>query len=310
MKTERISPTMSKITKYLSDGDYRFMINSGMELYRRMPDEEFLKRIYRARMGKELRLDPPVDFNEKLQWLKLHDHDPAYHRMADKAEVKSYVAERIGEEYIIPTLGVYDSVGEIDYEALPDSFVLKCTHDSGGIVICRGKADFDVKSAEKTLGRFLKRDYYSHWREWPYKGLPHRIIAEEYLDADGGLTDYKIHCFNGEPRLVLVCRDRFSKTGMTEDFFTEEWEHIPVRRPEHPNSSAPIDRPAQLDELLRLSKELAKGIPFVRVDFYIVGERILFSEITFFPAAGLTPFEPEEWDRTFGDWLKLPSDSV
>jgi len=296
---------ITKLIKYLDNREYRFLVSASLGFYRGMADEDYLRRIFCARMGSELRLDPPVTFSEKLQWLKLHDHNPAYHRMADKAEVKAYVAERIGERYIIPTIGVYDSFDEIDFDKLSPAFVLKCTHDSGGIYICRDRASFDKHKAKRVINRFLKRDYALQWREWPYKGLPHRIIAEEYIPSADGLTDYKIHCFNGEPRLVLVCRDRFSDTGLTEDFFTEGWEHLPVRRPEHPNAAEPIERPAQLDELLRLARELAQDIPFVRVDFYIVGERVLFSELTFFPAAGLTPFVPQEWDKTFGDWLEL-----
>lgn len=295
----------SKLLKYLTDKNYRFLVNSQHGLYRSMPDETYLIKIYRARLSKELDLDSPMSFNEKLQWLKLHDRNPAYHQMADKAEVKSYVAERIGEQYIVPTIGVYNSFDAIDFSVMPDKFVLKCTHDSGGLVICRDKSAFDRKEAKKTINRFLKRDYYEQWREWPYQGLSHRIIAEAYLEADTGLTDYKIHCFNGEPRLILVCKDRFAEAGMTEDFFTESWEHLDVRRPDHPNAPVPPPRPPQLEKMLRLSGLLAKDIPFVRIDFYIVKEAVLFSEITFFPAAGLTPFVPEEWDKTFGGWLKL-----
>lgn len=294
-----------KLVKYLSNGDYRFLVNNSLGLHRDMPDKEYLERVFKARLGKEADINEPKTFNEKLQWLKLHDRNPAYHKMVDKAEVKQYVAGKIGEEYVIPTLGVYDHFEEIDFSKLPDRFVLKCTHDSGGIVICRDKAEFNLVKAKKTINRFLKRDYYLMWREWPYKGLPHRIIAEEYIESDGGLTDYKVHCFNGVPRLVLVCKDRFSATGLTEDFFTEEWEHLDVRRPHYPNAAQPPQRPAELDDLLRLSQILSEGIPFVRIDFYIVQHRVLFSEMTFFPAAGFTAFEPEEWDKTFGDWLSL-----
>ena len=292
------------LIKYIFNGNYRFLINCSLGLHRKMPDEKYLMRVYRACIGKELDLQRPKTFNEKLQWLKLHDRNPAYHQMADKAEVKSYVAEKIGKEYIIPSLGVYNSFDEIDFEALPGQFVLKCTHDSGGLVICRDKSRFDKQRAKKTINHFLKRDYFSQWREWPYKDLPHRIIAEQYIDDSGnGLTDYKVHCFNGVPRLILVCQDRFAPTGLTEDFFTEDWKHLDVKRPEHPNASVIPKRPEELDDLLEYARVLAESIPFVRVDFYIVNHQILFSELTFFPASGLTPFEPEEWDLTFGKWL-------
>lgn len=294
-----------KLTKYLFDADYRFLVNNGLGFHRDMPDKEYLERVYKARLGKEANIDEPKTFNEKLQWLKLHDRNPAYHKMVDKAEAKRYVAGKIGAEYVIQTLGVYDRFEEIDFSKLPDRFVLKCTHDSGGIVLCSDKAVFDLIKAKKTINRFLKRDYYSIWREWPYQGLPHRIIAEEYIESKDGLTDYKVHCFNGVPRLVLVCKDRFSAAGLTEDFFTEDWEHLDVRRPHHPNAAQPEQKPAELDDLLRLSRILSDGIPFVRIDFYIVKHRILFSEMTFFPAAGFTAFEPDEWDKIFGDWLTL-----
>ena len=297
---------LSKPLKYLTDSDYRFLINSHLGLYRTMPDEAYLKRIYRIHLSKQLDLDSPKSFNEKLQWLKLHDHNPAYQQMADKAEVKSYVAERIGEEYIIPTLGVYDCFDAIDFSVMPEKFVLKCTHDSGGLVICRDKSRFDQQHAEKTINHYLKRDYYSCWREWPYKDLPHRIIAEKYIEAEkGDLADYKIHCFNGEPRIILVCQDRFSESGLKEDFFNEHWEHLDVRRPDHPNSDKEIEKPAQLEKMLELARCLSKDLPFVRIDLYLVKDRILFSEITFFPAGGLSPFVPDKWDRIFGDMLDI-----
>lgn len=296
----------SKLLKYLTDSEYRFLIHCHLGLHRKMPDDLYLKKIYRARLSKEPDLESPKSLNEKLQWLKLHDRNPAYHQMADKAEVKSYVAEKIGDEYIIPTLGVYDCFDAIDFSVLPDKFVLKCTHDSGGIVICRDKSLFEKKRAEKLMNRFLKRDYYSYWREWPYKDLPHRIIAEKYIETDeGDLIDYKIHCFNGEPRIILVCQDRFTKSGLKEDFFNEHWEHLDVRRPGHPNSMKEIERPAQLERMLGLARALSKDIPFARIDLYLVKDRILFSEITFFPAGGLIPFIPDEWDMIFGDMLDI-----
>ena len=298
---------LKKIRRYLLDPDYRFLVDSSLGKHRSMDDEAFLYRVYHARLGKELHLHPPVTFNEKLQWLKLHDRRPEYRDMADKATVKDYISQKIGNSYIVPTIGVFESFDDIDFESLPNSFVLKCTHDSGGLVICYDKASFNKEAAKKTLNRFLKRDYYSQWREWQYKDIPKRIIAEEYIASDdNGLTDYKIHCFNGEPKLILVCKDRFSRSGLTEDFFNENWEHLDVRRPDYPNASSSISRPELLDEIMELSRILAGDIPFVRIDWYIVNEKILFSEITFYPASGLTAFVPESWDDEFGKWLSLP----
>lgn len=296
----------SRLKRYITDPSYRFLVNSSLGLYRSMPDEEYLKKIYFARLGKELDLERPKTFNEKLQWLKLHDRKPLYTKLVDKAAVKDYVAEAIGERYIIPTLGVYDSFDEIDFDILPERFVLKCTHDSGGLVICTDRAAFDKQNAANTLNRFLKRDYYSQWREWPYKDVPKRIIAEAYIASGAnGLTDYKVHCFNGEPELILVCADRFSKSGLTEDFYSREWERLKLKRPGVPQASKQIQKPAQLDEMLRLARKLSNNIPFVRIDFYIVNGSVLFSEFTLYPASGLTAFEPDEWDKKLGDLLTL-----
>lgn len=298
---------IQKICKYLSNPDYRFLVNCSLGFHRGMPNEKYLKKVYFARLGKKLHLNPPVTFNEKIQWLKLNDNRAEYAQMVDKAAVKQYVAAKIGESYIIPTIGIYDTLEDIDFSVLPSQFVLKCTHDSGGLVICRDKESFDKKAAKQTLRRFLKRDYYSQWRESPYKDVQHKIIAEPYLDAGAnGMTDYKIHCFNGVPKLILVCSDRLSKSGLTEDFFTPDWTHLELKRPKVPNASSVPDKPEKLDEMLLLAQRLAKDIPFVRIDFYILNHQVLFSEITFYPASGLTAFEPDEWDKIMGEWLTLP----
>ncbi len=298
---------IGKLKKYTADSSYRFLVNSSLGLYRTMDDEKFLKRVYYARTGKTLNLENPKTFNEKLQWLKLHDRNPRYSVMADKAAVKDYVRKLIGQKYIIPTLGVYDSFEDIDFDKLPERFVLKCTHDSGGLVICSDRSAFNKRKAKRVLSKFLKRDYFLQWREYPYKDIPKKIIAEEFLSPDkNGLTDYKVHCFNGEPRLILVCSERFSEKGLTEDFYTESWEHLDIKRPGVPQAAEHADKPVQLDEMLSLARVLSKGIPFVRIDFYIVNNSVLFSEFTFYPASGLTNFEPCEWDKTIGDWLTLP----
>ena len=278
-----------------------------------MPDRPYLKMLYWARTGRHLNLSDPQTFNEKLQWLKLYDRKPVYTTMVDKYEAKQYVSKLIGEEHIVPTYGMWDSYDDIDFDSLPDQFVLKCTHDSGGSVICTDKKTFSHDKARKKINRSLKRNYYCYSREWPYKNVRPRVIAEQYMeDSTQGiaLTDYKLHCFNGVPKIILVCRDRHKKKGMTEDFFTEKWEHLPIKRPHHPNSAERIERPLQLSTMLELAAVLSKGSPFMRVDFYIVGQQVYFGEITFFPAGGMKPFEPEEWDRTFGQWIRLPEKPV
>ncbi len=272
-----------------------------------IPDKAFLKLQYRFLIGKKLNLKNPQTFNEKLQWLKLYDRNPDYIKMVDKQEAKKYVAEKIGEQYIIPTLAVYDSINDIDIAALPEQFVLKCTHDSGSVCICRNKKDFDFEKAKSKLNSKMKSNLFWHGREWPYKKLKPRIIAEKYMtnSQSENLQDYKFFCFNGEPKIILVCSDRFSKIGLREDFFDVEWKHLDIRRPTHPNSDTEIVKPKNLDKMLLLAETLSKDIPFLRVDFYEVNGDIYFGELTFFPAAGFGPFTPETADKMLGEWINI-----
>lgn len=305
----KISKLIKDGYKYIADSSHRFKINAGLGKYNSMPDEEYLKKMFHASKGKELDLADPKTFNEKLQWLKLYDRRPEYTMMVDKYLVRDYIAEKIGAQYLIPLLGVWDAPDEIDFSLLPDKFVLKCNHNSGrGMCICKDKSALNIKKVKADLKRGLSQDYYLTGREWPYKGVPHKIIAEQFMKSDaGGLTDYKIHCFNGEPKLILVCKDRFTQTGLTEDFFSPQWEHLDIRRPTHPNSLTEIAKPAELSEILALAKKLSEGIPFLRVDFYIIDHKVYFSELTFYPASGFEKFVPEQWDDTLGSWLELPS---
>lgn len=285
-----------------------FLFLAGKGYFNRMSDKKYLCLKYRAKTKKKLNLDSPKTFNEKLQWLKLYDRKPEYTIMVDKYRVREYIAKRIGEKYLIPLIGVWDSVKDIDFDTLPNKFVMKCNHNSGlGMCICKDKTKLNIKRVKKELNKGLKQDYYLTGREWPYKDVPRKIIAEQFLKSDeGGLTDYKIHCFNGIPKFILVCRDRFTESGLTEDFYTTEWEHMDVKRPKIPNAVTPMLKPNKLDEILMLAEKLSKDIPFLRVDFYIVEDNVYFSELTFFPASGFEKFEPPKWDETFGEWLSLP----
>lgn len=270
-------------------------------------DRKFLEKLFPLRVGYKLNLDNPQTFNEKLQWLKLYDRRPEYSQMVDKVEAKKYVADIIGDEYIIPTLAVYNNAEDIDFDALPNQFVLKCTHDSGSIVICKDKTKLNRKISIKKLAHGLKVNYFYQNREWPYKNVKPRIIAEQYMTNNGSeLEDYKVHNFNGIPKIILLCRDRYKETGLTEDFYSSNWEHLDILRPDHRNAINNADRPKKFDEMLRLSKQLSKNIPFLRSDFFIVGNKVYFNELTFFPASGMKPFVPVEWDYTFGSWIKLP----
>ena len=424
-------------------------------LLNKWPDEKYIKRKFKAKLGYSLNLDNPQTFNEKLQWLKLHDRKPIYTTMVDKYEVKKYVASIIGEEYIIPTLGIWDSFDEIDFDSLPNQFVLKCTHDSGGLVIVKDKSEFDKRKALKQIEKSLKTNYYYLGREWPYKNVKPRIIAEAYMedrgtselrdykffcfggvakcykvdfdrfiehranyftldgelmrlgeeicppdfekyiprltildkmkelaetlskghpflradfyDVDGkiyfgeltffpasgfgkfiyegndellgswieltktmgggycliykdllcvlslkkkrekhdGLADYKIHSFNGVPKVILVCNDRFTESGLTEDFFDTNWQHLDVRREKYGNALFEIEKPIELEEMLHLSSLLSEGVPFLRTDFYTINGKVYFGELTFYPASGFEKFVPESFDNRMGEWIAL-----
>ncbi|MDD6518596.1 MAG: ATP-grasp fold amidoligase family protein [Oribacterium sp.] len=455
--------SIHKLIYYITDKIYRNRVNAKFGLYNFLSDEAFLKKMFSIYMGYELNLENPRTFNEKLQWLKLNDRKSIYTTMVDKYTVKNYVASIIGEEYIIPTLGVWDKFDDIDFDALPNQFVLKCTHDSGGLVICKDKSKLDKNAARKKLNRSLKTNYYYRFREWPYKNVTPRIIAEKYMEdhstselrdykffcfggmakcykvdfdrfvehranyfsADGklmkigeeicppdfnkeipapenlekmkelaeklsatqpflradfydvnghvyfgeltfypasgfgkfifdgndellgswiklpeksemggyyliykdvlcvlntrainlekdisnsshGLADYKIHSFNGVPKVILVCRDRFSDLGLTEDFFDQNWTHLDVQREMHPNSDTEIEKPRELDKMLELAEKLSKDIPFLRSDFYTIDGKVYFGELTFYPASGFEGFQPASFDRKLGDWVVLP----
>lgn len=261
-------------------------------------------------MKRKINFKNPVSFTEKLQWLKLYDRNPEYTTMVDKYLVKDYVAKKIGSEHIIPLLGVWDKFEDIDFEQLPDQFVLKCTHDSAGLVICRDKSRFDILKAKKIINRSLKRNFFYAAREWPYKNVKPRIIAEKYMEdpVTKNLPDYKFFCFDGKVKAMFVATDRFSKTEETKfDFFDSSYHRLPIKNG-HPNSDTPPKKPASFDEMKRYAELLSKGIPHVRCDFYEVGGTVYFGELTFYHFGGLVPFEPDEWDRTFGSWIKLPVD--
>ena len=273
-----------------------------------LSDRFFLKVLFRLRMGYKLNLDNPVTFNEKLQWLKLYNRKPEYTQMVDKVGAKEYVASIIGEEYIIPTIGVWDRVEDIDWEALPNQFVLKCTHDSGGIVICLDKTKLDISAAKRKLKRGLKRDFYSQNREWPYKDVKRRIIGEVYMVDESGyeLKDYKWFCFDGVPKALYIATDRGVKGEETKfDFFDADFNHLPFTNG-HPNSHRPILKPQGFEKMKELAAKLSEGQPHLRVDFYDINGKIYFGELTFYHWSGTTPFEPVEWDYKFGEWIKLP----
>lgn len=277
-------------------------------LRRWLSDKVYLKIQYRCLCRKPLNLKNPQSFNEKLQWLKIYNRNLEYSKMVDKYEAKKYVASIIGEKYIIPTLGVWDSVDDIDWDSLPNQFVLKCTHDSGGLVVCRDKSKLDKKAAIKKLKASFKVEFYYSTREWPYKNVKPRVIAEKYMeDSSGELTDYKYFCFDGEPKAIFIASDRLDPTVDTKfDFFDMDFNHLDFRGG-HPNAIKPVLKPAGFEHMKDLARKLSQGIPHVRVDFYDIDGHVYFGELTFFHWGGMAPFDPEEWNYKFGEWIKLPN---
>ena len=300
-----MNPT--KITYYVQHPrELQFIL--ALKYPRWFPDRLFLKIVYRHSMGTELNLDQPRTFSEKLQWLKLHDRNPEYTRMVDKYEAKKYVAGIIGEEYIIPTLAVYDSTSEINLDALPDKFVLKCTHDSGSVAICKDKKTFKKDEAFAMLEKGLSKNYFWQNREWPYKNVKPRIIAETYMeDIDTReLRDYKFFCFDGKVKALFIAEDRQGDEETKFDFFDADFHHLDIRNG-HPNAGTPPAKPHSFEKMKEMAEKLSQGIPHLRVDFYEANGKIYFGELTFSHWSGFTPFEPVEWDWKFGQWLKLPS---
>lgn len=279
---------------------------SCLGFYNGIDDANYLKKGFRLTMKRELDLDNPKTFNEKLQWLKLHDRKDIYTKMVDKYEVKKYVADKIGDGYVIPTLGVYDKFDDINFDELPDQFVIKCTHDSGGLVVVKDKNKLDKAAAKKKINKSLRRNYYYSGREWPYKNVKPRIIVEKYMQDiknKDELTDYKVMCFGGKPKMIFTCTERFSE-GLKVTFFDLHWNKMPFER-HYPSSKKDIPKPRNFKKMLNLSEKLASGIPFVRMDWYEINGELYFGEYTFYPGGGMEEFTPEIWDTKIGNMVDL-----
>lgn len=295
-----------RIKKILKNPKMLFFTLGHREFLNFINDKRYIEIGYKIKFGKKPDLDNPKTFNEKLQWLKLYDRNPIYTTLVDKYSVKEYVSNIIGEKYIIPTLGVWDSFDDIDFDKLPNQFVLKCTHDSGGLIICKNKQNLDIKKAEKKIKACLKHNFFWGQREWPYKNVKPRIIAEEFMkDRDyDTLNVFKIFNFNGEPKIIQTIQN--DKTpNETIDYFDTNWNILELRQ-NFPNSDTPIERPDKLDEMLSLARILAKDTsPFIRTDFYEINGEVYFSEFTFYSDSGLAKFTPDEWDIKLGDMIQL-----
>lgn len=296
---------MHYFVRYFTHSSTRFVVHSKLGLYKNLSDRKYLEKSYKAYMKIPLNLDDPKRYTEKLQWIKLYDRNPAYTEMVDKYAVKKYVAEKIGEEHIIKSIGVWDSADDIDFDKLPDKFVLKCTHDSGP-VICKDKSKFNKKAAIKKLNKHLRTDFAEIGKEWPYKNVKRRVIAEEYMvdEKTSELRDYKFFCFNGEVKCFKIDFDR--QTDHKANWYTPEGEFLDIATAVPNDASRKLEMPETLDKMLECAALLSEGIPFLRVDFYEANGQMYFGELTFFNGNGVSKFNDDKWDFLLGDWIELP----
>ena len=273
---------------------------------RYIPDKTYLQIYYFLQFGKLCDFKNPTTFNEKLNWLKINNRDSLYTKLVDKYEVKEYVEKVIGGGYTIPTFGVWEHFDDINFDMLPNQFVLKCTHDSEGLVIVKDKSTMDKNAAREKIETALKHNFYYVGREWPYKNVHPRIIAEQYMEdhIDKELRDYKFYCFDGIPKIMYIASNRNSG-HVNFDFYDMEFNHLDITQ-KYPNASEPLRKPEHFKEMIGLAKKLSNGFPHVRVDFYEVDGKVYFGELTFFSMSGLTPFKPAKWDKIMGSWLTLP----
>lgn len=277
-----------------------------LRLDRSIPDDLYLKLMFKVQMGRDLDLEDPKTFNEKLQWLKIHNRNPLYTVLVDKYRVKRWVADRIGEQYVTPTYAVWERAEDIDISGLPERFVLKTNHDSGGVAICHDRSTFDLEAARKKLGDSLRRNYFWQCREWPYKDVKPLVFAEEYLDPNEGedLADYKLFRFSDGRIITLVCEDRLLGAGMKKTSFDDEWRALPVSEGGHPTDPSAV-RPEHFGRMRELADRLAADLPFCRVDFFESARGLLFGEMTLFPNSGFEHFDPSSVDADWGEWIDL-----
>ncbi len=275
-----------------------------------LSDKLLLSLIYRTTFGKSINWNNPKTFNEKLQWLKIYNRRPEFTTFVDKYKVREYISKTIGEEYLIPLLGVWNSVNEIDFNKLPNQFVLKCNHDSGHVCICKDKSNYNFEEAIIKLRDSLSKNYYysSYGREWPYKNVPRKIIAEKYMEDNDTkeLRDYKFFCFDGIVKALFIATDRQNPNEETKfDFYDMNFKHLNITNG-HQMANIPPKKPKKFELMKELAEKLSKGIPQVRIDFYEINGKVFFGEMTLFHWSGLMPFKPDKWDYIFGSWIKLP----
>lgn len=297
---------IDKIHKIIKNPFYFFCYATRKGFINFLPDKACLSLVYRGVYGRKLNLDNPTRYSEKLQWIKLYDRCPLYPKLVDKYEVKSYVSERIGEEYIIPTLGVWNAFDDISFENLPEQFVLKCTHDSGGLVICTDKKQLNLDKARTKINKSLKTNYYKLFREWPYKNVTPRIVAEKFMvdNATGELRDYKFYCFDGVVRALGIYSNRGAGKTTKADYFDRDFNWLDLKWGYEHATERP-EKPSLYDKMIEIAESLSQGFPEVRVDLYLCNNRVYFGELTFFDGGGFDGFEPDSWDEIFGSWIAL-----
>ncbi len=278
-----------------------------MKIFKFLPDKLYLKIIFRLRVGMKLNLKNPKTFNEKIQWLKINDRNDSYTNLVDKIKVKSIVEKIIGKEYVIPTLGIYDKFEDIDFDILPNRFIIKCNHNSGGVIVVNDKSKIDKSKLSKHFNKLLKENYYYVGREYPYKNIKSKILIEANIQSDNNdeqIDDYKLMCFNGKVKCSFVCSNRNTKGGLCVNFYDENWNPMPFERHYKKNINE-FPMPKTYNKMVELAEKLSKNIKFVRVDFYVVDDKIYFGEMTFYPGSGVEEFNPVEWDYILGDWIDL-----
>ena len=305
---------LSHALSYILYNRNQFMLSMIRSVFTWLPDRLYLELLYKYSLGKRLHLTNPQTYNEKLQWLKLYDRNPLYTQLVDKYGVKEYVSNIIGAEHVIKTIGYWNSVGEINWNILPNQFVLKTTHGGGnsGVVICKNKASLDKAKAIEKLNLSMKEDLYKKSKEWPYKNVKKAILAEEYIENNStkDLKDYKFFCFNGKVKALFIGSERqVPGEEVKFDFFDENCNHLDIQQG-HPNSKKLPKSPDCFEEMKNIAEKLSKGIPHVRVDLYEANGKVFFGEMTFYHFGGVVPFNPPKWDEIFGSWITLPNNSA
>lgn len=300
------------LIKYILNRNIRFTVNNEHGLYSKVPDDKILKKMFKIWVGYDLNLSKPITYQEKMQWLKLYDRKDLYTIMADKIKMKDFVSQKIGKEYVVPIIACWNSPQEIEFDKLPNQFVLKCNHNSGtGMYICKDKSSMRVGTIKKNLEKGMKEDYFTYAREWPYKNIERKVFAEKYLENNDGseITEYKVLCFEGKAKLVELILNRF-KGNATQDFYTPDWVKTEIYENDIPPSDNEFVRPENLSRIIELSEILAEGIHHLRVDWYEVNGKIYVGELTFFDGGGFSLFYPQKYNEIIGSWIQLESEEM